>query len=46
MDVGDRGMVERTRLRDSDDEDDGEVGNLGESIGRTDVFFSWAYDLP
>ncbi len=36
MDIGDAGMVERTRLRDGDDEDDGEVGDLGESIRRTD----------
>ncbi len=32
----DGGMVERTRLRDSDDEDDGEIWDLGESVGRTD----------
>jgi len=37
MDIGDAGMVERPRLRDGDDEDHGEVGDLGESTGRTDV---------
>jgi len=35
--MGDAGMVERPRLRDGDDEDDGEVGDLGKSIGRTDI---------
>jgi hypothetical protein len=29
MDIGDAGMVERPRLRDGDDEDHGEVGDLG-----------------
>lgn len=38
MDMGDGGMVERTGLRDSDDEDDSKVGDLGESIRRSDVF--------
>ncbi len=36
MDMGDAGMVERTRLRDGDDEDDGEVWDLRKSVGRTD----------
>ncbi len=34
--MGDAGMVERTRLRDGDDEDDGEVWDLRKSVGRTD----------
>lgn len=35
--MGDGGMVERPRLRDGNDKDDGEVGDLGESIGRIHV---------
>lgn len=30
MDMGDAGMVERSRLRDGDDEDDSEIWDLGD----------------